>query len=256
MTDKSVIFSKSGHIGRITLNRPEAGNNIDFEMSQELAGVCQRINQEKDIYVVILTGTGEAFCRGGSIRELINLEDNNQLLLKLSPAEAMAGIECPTLASLNGDGLGVGLEIALACDLRLAADKAKFGLPQITQGTIPVNGGTQRLSRVVGKAKALEMVVTGEIIGAQEAFDIGLVNKLVKSEDLTSATDTLANTLASKAPLAARYCKEVVNKGLDLGLEQGLRLEADLYFLLHTTGDRTEGIQSYLQKKPPQFKGK
>ena len=144
----------------------------------------------------------------------------------------------------------------MACDMRIAVENTKFGLPQIKDGHIPDDGGTQRLTRLVGKGKALEMVLTGEPVDALEALEIGLVNRVVKSEDLQTETEALAANLLTKAPLAMRYCKEAVNKGLDMTLDQGLRLEADLYFLLHTTSDRTEGVQSYLQKRKPEYKGK
>jgi enoyl-CoA hydratase/carnithine racemase len=173
-----------------------------------------------------------------------------------SPAASLAAITRPTLASLNGDALGAGLEIALACDMRIAVETARFGLPQIKNGCIPSDGGTQRLARLVGKGKAMEMVLTGELINADEALEIGLVNKVVKAESLAAEVESLAATLVTKAPLAMRYCKEAVQKGLDMTLEQGLRLEADLYFLLHTTSDRTEGVQSYLQKRKPEYHGK
>jgi enoyl-CoA hydratase len=174
----------------------------------------------------------------------------------MSPAEAIAGIDRPTIAALNGDAFGQGLELALACDIRIAASEVKLGLPQILEGHIPVDGGTQRLARIVGKGKALEMVLTGEIIDAQEALEIGLVNRVFSRDDLVAEAEAMAKTIESKAPLALRYCKEAVNKGLDLTLEQGLRLEADLYFLLHTTADRAEGIRSFLEKRLPDYKGK
>ncbi|MBA7483351.1 Crotonyl-CoA hydratase [subsurface metagenome] len=128
-------------------------------------------------------------------------------------------------------------------------------MPQVAQGLIPVDGGTQRLPRIVGKGKALELILTAETINAKEAFEIGLVHKVVAKESLAAEVEAMAKTITAKAPIALRYAKEAINKGLDLTLEQGLRLEADLYFILHTTADRTEGIKAFLQKRPPQFKG-
>jgi enoyl-CoA hydratase/carnithine racemase len=250
-----VLFSKKDHIGYINLNRPESGNLIDLPMAQDLVDICQRINQDEDIYVVVLTAVGNTFCAGGE--GLIGIPTGpEQLPCKQTAADAVAGISRPALAALNGDALGQGLELALACDLRIASDQARLGLPQISQGAIPLDGGTQRLPRLVGKGKALEMVLTGEIITAQEALEIGLVNKVVAPANLIFEVETMGKTIASKAPLALRYCKEAVNKGLDLTLEQGLRLEADLYFLLHTTSDRTEGIKSFLEKRQPKYEGK
>lgn len=255
MPNNLVLFNKKDHTGFITLNRPEAGNAVDLPMAYELAEVCQGINQDADINVVVITGAGSAFCTGGSQKELVLFEDPAGLPLKYSPAEAVAAIDRPTLAAVNGDAIGEGLEIALACDMRIAANTARFGLPQISEGLIPSDGGTQRLSRIVGKGKALEMVLLGEILDAGTAFEIGLVNKTVDPEYLMTEVEGIAGNIAGKAPVALRYAKEAVNKGLDLTLEQGLRLEADLYFLIHTTADRTEGIRAFLEKRKPEYKG-
>jgi enoyl-CoA hydratase len=240
----AVIYTKKDHIGSIILNRPEAGNSINLKLAQELEDVCLKINQDDDIYVVIITGAGDkAFCCG--------VEKSGY-----SPANAIASVDKPVIAAINGDALGVGLELALCCDIRLASDKAKFGFPEVAQGLIPSAGGTQRLPRIIGRGKALELILTAETITADEALRIGLVSKVVKGANLAAETEALARNIAAKAPVALRFIKEAVNKGLDLTLEQGLRLEADLYFLLHTTADRTEGINAFLKKRPPKFKGK
>jgi enoyl-CoA hydratase/carnithine racemase len=255
MAENLVLLNKKDHIGYITLNNPQCGNRMDLAMAQELIEACNQVNGDEDIYVVILTGAGNSFCSGGDARALLSSGNNDELLARYCPAEAVAAIDRPTIAAINGEAVGEGLEIALACDMRIAAEDARFGLPQVSSGTLPMDGGTQRLSRIAGKGKALEMVLTGAIIDAREAFEIGLVNKAVSREVLTSEVESLAKTLAAKAPLAMRYAKEAVHKGLDLTLEQGLRLEADLYFLLHTTADRTEGIKSFLEKRKPEYKG-
>ncbi len=256
MAKNPVLYTKKDHIGQITLNSPEDGNRLSLEMTQELAEVCSQINGDEEIYLAVITGAGDVFCSGGEIKHLMSSGSGDEIPGAISAAAAVASLDRPTLAAINGEAIGEGLELALACDLRIASEKARLGLPQIIEGRIPVDGGTQRLSRIVGKGKALEMVLTGEIIEAQAAFEIGLVNKVVSPENLASEVETIAKTIASKAPLAMRYAKEAVNKGLDLTLEQGLRLEADLYFLLHTTSDRTEGIQSFLMKKKPEYKGR
>jgi enoyl-CoA hydratase len=248
MGDQPVIYTSKDHIGYITLNHPATGNRVDPEMALDLAGVCSQINGDKNIYLAVITGTGKTFCSGGEITSGLSTSE-------ASASEAIASISHPTIAAINGEAIGEGLEIALSCDLRIASDKARFGLPQITEGRIPMNGGTQRLPRIVGRAKALEMVLTGEIIDAKMAFEIGLVNKIVDPANLQSEVDAIANNLAGKAPFALQYVKEAVNKGLDLTLEQGLKLEADLYFLLHTTSDRTEGITAFMQKRKPEFQG-
>lgn len=168
---------------------------------------------------------------------------------------AIASLERVAIAAIGGDALGEGLELALACDIRIASEKASFCLPHTGYGLIPSGGGTQRLPRLVGKGKALEMILTADPIDAREAFRIGLVNKVVPSEKLLSEAEELAKRIITKGPIALRYAKEAINKGLDLTLEQGLRLEADLYFLIQTTADRMEGIRAFMEKRPPQFKG-
>jgi enoyl-CoA hydratase/carnithine racemase len=160
------------------------------------------------------------------------------------------------IAAISGDVIGQGLELALACDLRIASETSHFGLPQIKTGHLPSDGGTQRLSRLVGRGKGLEMILTGEIIDAQEALRIGLVNKVVPKKDLMEVTMKMAQEMASRGPIALRYIKEAIYKGMDMTLEQGLRLEADLYLILHTTKDRTEGIQAFRGKRKPKFEGK
>jgi enoyl-CoA hydratase/carnithine racemase len=251
MATDNLLFSKKEHVAYITLNRPEHGNKIDLPLSQELTDICHQINGDQDIYITVVSGTGEQFCSGAELSE-----PKTTLPLAGNPVEALASLNCPTIAAINGDAIAEGLELALACDIRIASESARFGLPQITRGLIPMNGGTQRLSRIIGKGKALEMVLTGFIIDAPEAFADGLVNKLVSRDKLMSEVEILTKSLAAKAPFALRYCKEAINKGLDVTLDQGLRLEADLYFLLHTTADRTEGIQSFVQKRPPQYNGR
>jgi enoyl-CoA hydratase/carnithine racemase len=242
MIENSIEYSLRGHIAYITFKASENGPQI--------AEICAAVNGDENIYVVVVQAEGDFWRKAADLPPAAAGE-----MAFLSPSEAIGSINRPTLASLNGDVSGAGLEIALACDLRIALEDARLGLPQIGQGRIPTQGGTQRLARLVGKGKAMEMVLTGETITSSEALEIGLVNQVVKAADLPAVVDSLADTLCTKAPLAVRYCKEAVNKGLDLTLEQGLRLEADLYFLLHTTSDRTEGVQSYLQKRQPQYRG-
>jgi enoyl-CoA hydratase len=245
MTYSTIIYAVKDHVATVTLNRPEAGNSINLELAQELAEVCRLANQDEAVYVVILTGAGDkAFCRGGEVGGVG----------KVCSAADIAAIEKPVIAAINGDALGPGLEPALSCDIRLASDKAKFGFPEVAGGLIPADGGTQRLPRIVGRGKALELVLTAGTITAKEALEIGLVSKVVPRKELMAEAEALAKTVAAKGPIALKFIKEAVNKGLDLTLEQGLRLEADLYFLLHTTADRTEGINAFLEKRKPKFK--
>jgi enoyl-CoA hydratase/carnithine racemase len=246
MAYSTIIYTVKDHVATATLNRPQAGNKLNLELAQELAEVCRLINQDDDIYVAILTGAGDkAFCKGSQPEKSA-----------YKTAAAIAAIEKPVIAAINGDALGVGLELALSCDIRLASGKAKFGFPEVAKGLIPAEGGTQRLPRVVGRGKALEMILTAGTITAKEALEIGLVSRIVPGRELMPEAEALARDVAAKGPIALKFIKEAVNKGLDLTLEQGLRLEGDLYFLLHTTKDRTEGIKAFLEKRPPKFKSK
>jgi enoyl-CoA hydratase/carnithine racemase len=242
MSQKSVKFSKKNHIANITLNN----SVINQDMAQELAEICEQISGDDDIYVVTLVGTGSTFCQG----------NETDITKAYRPAAAIAAIDRPVIAAINGDALGMGLELALSCDIRIASDKAHFAMPQVTQGRIPIDGGTQRLPRIIGRGKALELLLTAETINAAEALEIGLVSRVVPSDALEGEAAKLAETIAAKGPIALRYLKEAVLKGLDMTLEQGLRLEADLYFLLHTTTDRAEGIKSFIEKRTPKYKGK
>ena len=248
MSYDTIIYTKSDHIARITLNRPQVNNTLNQQMAQEVEDACHQLKQDEDIYAVIISGAGnKAFCHGSAPEQL----DTGYSICK-----AVVSIDRPVIAAINGEALGQGLELALSCDIRLASDKAEFGFPQVATGLIPSDGGTQLLPRIVGRGKALELILTAETISAKEALEIGLVHKIVALKDLALEVEAMAKTITSKAPIALRYAKEAINKGLDLTMEQGLRLETDLYLLLHTTKDRTEGINAFLQKRPSQFKGR
>jgi len=251
---ETVVYQKREQIGGITLNRPEVNNAINARLAEELIDICSEVSQDEDVRVVTITGAGGAFCVGTEWSSFPPSETAQTKLL--SVAGAVARLDCPVIAAINGDALGQGLELALACDLRIAAETARLGLPQIVSGLIPWEGGTQRLPRLVGRAKAMEMILLGESISAEEAYRVGLVNKVVTLEELSLVVADMAQGIASRAPVAVKYAKEAVEKGLALTLEQGLRLEADLYLLLHATKDRTEGITAFREKRRPKFKGK
>ena len=233
MPDKPIIYEKKEHVAYITLDRPGADNIINEPLARELEDACRQANQDDDIYVVVITGAGDrVFCGGGEL-EKSRPDDNASIVssgIIYGIAIAIASIDRPVVAAINGDALGQGLELALSCDIRLASDKAKFGFPQVAWGMMPMDGGTQRLPRIVGKGKALELVLTADTISAGEAFEIGLVNKVVLQENLAAEVEALAVTMASKGPIALRYIKEAVNKGLDLTLEQGLHWRPTFIF--------------------------
>jgi len=243
---KMIIHEKKGAVCYITLNRPQLRNAINTQMTKELADVCQTINQDEEISVVVLKGVGGTFSSGSEPQEGEAGCDASR---------AIASLERVAIAAIDGDAVGEGLEIALACDIRIASERARFCLPHTAHGLVPSGGGTQRLPRLVGQGKALEMILTAEPIDAQEAYRIGLVSKVVSPEELLQEVEELVKRIITCGPVVLRYAKEAVNKGLDLTLEQGLRLEADLYFLIQTTEDRMEGIRAFLEKRPPQFKG-
>ena len=254
---QAIKYQKKGHVAVIKINAP-AKDQVELpRLHDELAELYDEIVWDEEIKVIILTGIGEkSFSMGVSLKETISRVQGEQQIRIFSIAEPIAKLDRPVIAGVNGDAIGQGLELALACDIRIATETSRFGLPHISSGLIPWDGGTQRLARLVGRAKAAEMILTGDIIDAQEAYRIGLVNKVVPPAELLTVTMDMAREMASKGSVALRYVKEAIHEGMDLTLEQGLRLEADLYFLLHTTKDRTEGIRAFQEKRKPEFEGR
>ena len=257
MAEKVVKFEQDGPMGIITLNRPEQKNAITAEMAAELGEIADIIGWDSEVSVLVLTGAGEkAFCAGTDSEEISSYTGREEFVSRLSAASIIGSFNRPVIAAINGDAIGQGLELALASDIRVCAEKARLALPQITDNDIPWDGGTQRLARLVGVSKAMEMILMGESVDSREALRIGLVNRVVPSKDVMETAVGLARELAAKGPIALRLVKEAVYKGLDMTLAQGLLFEADLYFLLHTTKDRTEGIKAYQEKRKPHFEGK
>ncbi|MBM2826936.1 MAG: enoyl-CoA hydratase [Dehalococcoidia bacterium] len=248
----------------ITLNRPEDGNLLNLEMAYGLENACRRITDDEEVLAVLLSGgVADTFCAGEDLEEYLAVAGNDSVPdigweepAATRGARALAGLTKPIVAAINGAAWGAGLELALCCDIRVASENATFALPETSMGLIPHAGGTQRLSRTIGKGKALEMALTGDTIGAHEAYRLGLVSRVVSPSDLLSAAEAVVEKLTQKAPIALQYTKEAVIKGTDVTLEQALRLEADMYFLLQTTEDRIEGIRSFLEKRTPEFKGR
>jgi len=248
MKDQLVISRPAAGLLLLTISGTGKDNTVDNGLSAELAAACREINLDTEIRVVIISGPkGRPFC---------TLPVTGRKQASPSLASPVAGLCCPVIAAVNGKIEGRALELALACDIRIASRSARFAFPGITKGIIPADGATQRLPRLVGRAKAMELLLTGETISANKALSIGLVNKLVPRAALLPAALEMGKEMAGKATLSLQYCKEAVLKGLDMTLEQGLRLEGDLYYLLHTTQDRTEGIMAFREKRKPVFKGK
>jgi enoyl-CoA hydratase/carnithine racemase len=257
MPYKNLTFERKDHMGFIRLNAPSNDRIQIMRLSDELTAICSMINSDDEIRVIAIIGSKEGTF---SIREDLSTDfsgsENDSQTNSYSLSEPIADLRQPVIAGIDGDAVGQGLEMALACDIRIGTETSRFGLPQIANGSIPSDGGIQRLARLAGRGKALEMVLTGEMIDAQEAARIGLINRIVPRTELEGTISDMALAMASKSPFSLKYAKESVSKGLDMTLEQGLRLEADLYFLLHTTEDRREGIEAFREKRTPVFKGR
>jgi enoyl-CoA hydratase len=259
-TYETILYAADEHVATVTLNRPDVLNAQNDTLRRELYDVFTALMTDDGVKVVVITGAGDrAFSAGADIREFVEPASPVQLRERRKRIEYRSVMErCaqPIIAAINGFALGGGLELALACDIRVAAENATLGLTEIDLAIIPGGGGTQRLPRLVGRGKALEMILTGARIPAAEALRIGLVERVVpKGEALAAATE-LARTIAAKAPIALRYAKEAVVKGLGMALEDGLRLEGDLSTLLRTTDDRVEGAKAFLEKRKPRWTGK
>jgi len=249
-------YMKANSVVTLTLDREHVQNHMDMRSAAALRDFCDQINNDDDIRAVVITGKGsDAFCSGIDEEESQSCDDKLLYMKNVSVAETIDSFTCPVIAAINGRASGLGLEMALACDMRMCSQTAQLGMPQITCGEMPWDGGTQRLSRLVGKGKALEMILLGESRDADEAYRIGLVHKVFPFERLMDAVQEIAEKIVQQSPVSMAYAKEAIKKGMDLTLAQGLRLEADLYFLLHTTRDRTEGISAFREKRRPVFKG-
>ena len=244
-------------IATLRLNRPASSNAIDRLMAAEVAEACEHIAQNDDVWAVIIAGAGDTFCAGTDADAAREAFDAPELLNLLRVAEKVAAIEKPVVAAIDGDAIDQGFELALACDIRVASEGARFGLTHVERGLIPWDGGTQRLPRLAGRATALEMILTSRVLTAAEAFDLGVVNEVVDSgeEKVLLRARELAETVVSHGPIAAGYLKEAVLKGMDMTLDQGLRLEADLNVILQSTSDRAEGIRSFLERRDPKYAG-
>jgi enoyl-CoA hydratase len=263
MPYETLIYEPKDRIGYVTLNRPRILNAQSPEMFDELAQVFGEIKHDPGVGVVILTGAGDrAFCAGADINYLKQLAQTTPMAAKTFVQKnrlALGAIEHlgkPVIAAVNGFALGGGCELAMACHIRLAADSARFGQPEINLGLFPGAGGTQRLPRLVGKGIALEMMLTGEAISAQEAYRVGLVNKVVPAAELMATAEKLAQQILSKAPLAVGVILEAVQHGMEMTLAEGLQLEENLFGIICGTEDMREGTAAFLDKRPANFQGK
>ena len=261
MTDfQNIKFEKKKQIAYVTIDRPKVLNALNMATMQELKQAFAAIKDDDEVRVAILTGAGEkAFVAGADIGEL---SQHSPVSAKEYTHKGQAIIDAienlgkPVIACVNGFALGGGCELAMACTMRIASENAKLGQPEVKLGLIPGYGGTQRLPRLVGKGIAMQLVLAGEMISAQEAHRIGLVNDVVPAGELIARAEAIAAKIIANAPLAIQYAMEAVNRGLDLPLADGLYLEATLFGVCCATEDKNEGTKAFLEKRPAQFRGK
>ena len=257
---EAIRYEQADGVATVTLNRPDVHNAMNQAMRRELLEVFTRLRGDDAVRAVVVTGAGEkAFSAGADIREFLEPPVPTQFRearRRVDFRREMERCPQPIIAAIRGYAFGGGLEMALACDIRIAAEDAQLGLTEINLAIIPGGGGTQRLPRLVGRGKGLEMILTGARIEAAEALRIGLIERLAPAGEALKAARELAATLASKAPVALRYAKEAIVKGLALPLEDGVRLEGDLSTFLRTTEDRLEGAKAFLEKRKPRWQGR
>jgi enoyl-CoA hydratase len=258
MPYQTIRLSKRDAIAYLDLQRPKQGNRIDSQLLQELAAACAEIEDDPQVRVAVLSGGDASVFSLGWDKSLLAAESEPARRQEF-PGHAfdcLPQLSRPVICAINGDAISAGLELALACDVRLACAEAHFALPETSWGLIPMGGGSQRLARIVGRGKALELILTAEAVDAQEALRISLVSQVVPRDGLMAEAAALAERIAARGPIAVRYAKEAVSKGLDMTLEQALRFETDLTIILQTTEDRAEGVRAFLDKRRPKFEGR
>jgi enoyl-CoA hydratase len=260
LTLANVLYEKKDAIAYVTVNRPKVLNALNTPTWKDLRTAFEDARDDTAIRGVILTGAGnKAFIAGADIGELAHVaafEAEQSSRFGQDVLDLIENLGKPVIAAVNGFALGGGCETAMACTIRLAVDTAKFGQPEVTLGLVPGGGGTQRLPRLVGKGRALQLILSGEMISAQEAYRIGLVNEIVPAADLITRAEAILKKIGSNAPIAVKFALEVANKGLDTSQGEGLLLEASYFGLCAATEDKKEGTTAFLEKRAPQFRGR
>ncbi|MGH7962393.1 MAG: enoyl-CoA hydratase-related protein [Candidatus Binatia bacterium] len=260
MTYENLLFEKDGAVGVLTINRPKSLNALNPATLQEIAACLETVRQDRSIRCLLITGVGDrAFVAGADISAMVSMspiEGKAFSALGLSVTRTLEELPIPVIAAVNGFALGGGTELALACDLIIAADKAKFGQPEINLGVIPGFGGTQRLARRIGLPRARELIYSGDTIDAETALRYGLVNKVVPLADLMTEATALAQKLAAKPPVAIQQAKTAINAGIDMDLENGCRFENETFALTFATEDKMEGMKAFLEKREAKFQGR
>ena len=254
----TLTLEKKDQTALLTFNRPEVLNALNTTVATESLDALQSIQNDPDVRVLILTGAGRAFVAGADIAEMqAKNAEQARIYSELGHRfmNTLQDLPQPVIAAINGFALGGGLEVALACDIRIASESAQFGLPETILGIIPGWGATQRTARLVGTAKTKEMIFTGRRIKAAEALSMGLVNQVVPNEELMDTVNEMAATMCRQGQTALRHAKTVINNGMDLNLDEALRLEIDTFVDLFDTDDRREGMQAFLEKRKPNFTG-
>jgi len=260
MEFKYIIYEKSEGIATITLNRPEVLNAFSKEVEDEVLQALEDIKNDENVRVVILTGAGEkAFSAGADIKAMKGMNALKARELSLRGEKvctALENFEKPIIAAINGYALGGGLEVAMACDIRIASENARMGQTEINIGLIPGWGGTQRLTRLIGRTKAKELIFTGKMIDAKTAEQLGIVNMVVPADKFKETVRQFAAELASKAPVALKVAKALINKGAEISLEAAITLEREGFGVVASTEDLQEGVSAFTEKRKPTFKGK
>lgn len=260
MTLENVLYEKRGAIAYVTVNRPKVLNALNTQTWKDLRAVFEDARDDAAVRGVILTGEGDkAFVAGADIGELAHasaIEAEQSSRFGQEVLDLIENLGKPVIAAINGFALGGGCETAMACTLRIAVEQAKLGQPEVKLGLLPGGGGTQRLPRLVGKGRALQLILSAEVITAQEAWRIGLVNEVVAAADLIPRAEAILKMIASNAPVAVKLALEAVNRGLDAGQSEGLVLEASFFGLCAGTEDKKEGTSAFLEKRAPQFLGR
>ena len=256
---ETLLLERRGRVAVLTINRPDKLNALNIRTRQEGAEALEELREDAEVRVVVITGAGDkSFVAGADIGEFAGRTALTQrdVMTGRSLFTAVDTFPKPVIAMINGFCLGGGCELAMSCDLRIASEKARFGQPEINLGIIPGGGGTQRLANLVGESKAMELILTGEMIDAQTALALGLVNRVVPHEELEAKTMEMANLIAAKSPVALRMAKEAVKTAARSTLDEGLRREIDLFALCFSSEDKDEGVKAFLEKRKPEFKGR
>lgn len=249
-------YNNHEHIALVSLNRPKVLNALSTDLMQELVDCFLSLDKNPEVRVIILTGNDRTFAAGADIAQMVEASPVDQINdQRFRSWEMLRLITKPVIAAVNGFALGGGLELAMSCDLIIAGDDARFSQPEIKIGTIPGAGGTQRLTRAIGKSKAMMMILTGDMIDAKTACDWGLVAKVVPANTLLQETFELAKTICDRAPVAVRLAKEAVNKSFEMSLKDGMDFERRNFYLTFASADQKEGMKAFMEKRSPDYKG-